>query len=180
VHVFVDESMRRDLFLLCAVTYESRSLAAARAMVRRLSGPGQSRVHMTKERASRRREILSAVTGSPVQARIYTSTGRPVEARRRCVTHMLHDLATVGARVHRIALESAGEPEDNRDRATIVLSRRQYPSLHETSYEHFRPHEEPLLSVADVIAWAYGAGGPWRQQVEGVIEKIVALDETGP
>ncbi|GLI01178.1 hypothetical protein [Phytohabitans aurantiacus] len=135
---------------------------------------------MTKERASRRREILSAVVDSPVQARIYISTGRPVEARRRCLAHMLHDLATLGARVHRIAFESAGEPEDNRDRATIVSSRHLYPSLHETSYEHFRPHEEPLLSIADVIAWAYGAGGMWRQQVEGVVEKVVALDENGP
>lgn len=180
MHVFVDESMRRDRFLLCSAMYESSALAAARAMVRRLCGPGQWRVHMTKERVSRRREILAAITASPVRARIYVSNDRPVPARRQCLTQMLGDLAGLGTPVHRIAFESAGEPEDVRDRETIVSCRHRHPSLHETPYEHFRPHEEPLLSVADAIAWAYGAGGDWRRLSEPLIEKVVAVDGFAP
>lgn len=33
------------------------------------------------------------------------------------------------------------------------------------TYEHMRPHEEPILWVSDAVAWAYGAGGDWRRRV---------------
>jgi hypothetical protein len=56
-----------------------------------------------------------------------------------------------------------------------VAGRRLHPALLDTPYEHFRPHEEPLLSVADAVAWAYGAGGHWRTMVEQSIDKIVTV-----
>lgn len=37
-------------------------------------------------------------------------------------------------------------------------------------------HEEPLLAIADVVAWAYGAGGDWRR-IESIVEKVVPAGE---
>ena len=81
-----------------------------------------------------------------------------------------------GRRIHRIALESAGQPEDRRDRQTIARCWQTYPSLQDSPYEHVLPNEEPLLSVADMVAWAYGAGGVWRKIVMDVIDEVVGLD----
>lgn len=44
LHVFVDES-RRGCYLLAAVLLDTRELAGARSMMRRLCLPGERRVH---------------------------------------------------------------------------------------------------------------------------------------
>jgi hypothetical protein len=43
------------------------------------------------------------------------------------------------------------------------------------TYEHVRSADEPLLWVADVVAWAYGAAGDWRRRTEKVIGKVIDL-----
>ena len=74
--------------------------------------------------------------------------------------------------VKRLAIEPM-EGQDHRDREVVVRSRYRNPQLDGLSYEHLRGHEEPLLAVVDVVAWADGAGGDWRRRVESLAEKVV-------
>jgi hypothetical protein len=60
MHVYVDESAR-SLYLMCAVSVSPSRLKDARKAMRDLCRPGQRRIHMVKERDSRRREILDEV-----------------------------------------------------------------------------------------------------------------------
>jgi hypothetical protein len=176
VHVFVDESIRNDTYLLCAVWLRPNDLLRARSTMRSLCHHGQRRVHMVKERASSRREILTRVTGLPFIARIYHCDGHPVAARARCLETLLDDLRGQQPPVTRLAIESM-EGQDQRDREVIFGSRYRHAELDALSYEHLKGHEEPLLAVADVVAWAYGARGDWRRRVECVVEKVVPVGD---
>jgi hypothetical protein len=72
----------------------------------------------------------------------------------------------------RLVLESCAH-QDNDDRHTLALVVRK---IFDLGYEHFRPHEDPMLWASDAIAWSYGAGGEWRRRVSGLIEKVHRLE----
>jgi len=40
------------------------------------------------------------------------------------------------------------------------------------TYEHLVAREDPGLWFADALAWAYGAGGRWRDRVMPVIDAV--------
>jgi len=174
VQVFVDESIRGETYMLCAVRFRPGDLLAARNAMRALCHHGRRRVHMVKESASARREILARVCELPGAARIYVADGHPVPTRANCLAGLLDDLCTLDPPARRLTLESM-EGQDHRDREVIVRGRYGRPVLDALTYEHMRGHEEPLLAVADVIAWAYGAGGDWRRRAEAVTEKVVRI-----
>lgn len=44
------------------------------------------------------------------------------------------------------------------------------------TYEHLAPHEEPLLWVADGVAWAWGAGTDWRRRVAPLLADVRRID----
>lgn len=174
MHVFVDESERNGTYLLCAAIYDPADLPKARAILRGFAKPGQRRVHMVKERDSRRREILGAIATSRVRGRVYLCGGPAVAAREACLWQLLGDLTIARASTNSLILESM-DGQDRRDRETIAKARKAIPSLRPLSYAQLRAHEEPLLAVADCIAWAYGAGGDWRKRINPLIEKITEL-----
>jgi hypothetical protein len=174
VHVFVDESERHGTYLLCATAFHSSNLHKARTIMRGLAKAGQRRVHMVKEQDPRRREILNVIATSRTRARIYLCNGPAVAAREACLWQLLGDLTIASARTQVLVLE-AMDGQDHRDRATIRRAREAMPLLTSVTYEQMRAHEEPLLAVADCVAWAFGAGGDWRRRVDPIIEKITEL-----
>jgi hypothetical protein len=55
---------------------------------------------------------------------------------------------------------------DDHDRETIVRARESMPAL---SFEHLRPHGDPLLWIPDAFAWAVGARGEWLDRVRDAV-----------
>ena len=47
------------------------------------------------------------------------------------------------------------------------------------SYCHLIGREEPLLWVADAVAWAYGAGRKWRPRAHTLIDRVQDVDKHG-
>ncbi|WP_309116952.1 hypothetical protein [Saccharothrix sp.] len=93
-----------------------------------------------------------------------------VTARRTCLTAAAAHLLISG--VSRLALESCRH-QDTRDRATLAAV---VGKAEDFSYEHFRPHEDPLLWLSDSIAWCYGVGGEWRRRVQGLVDAVHRVD----
>jgi hypothetical protein len=166
IHVFVDESVRRD-YLVCAVAVEARRIEHSRRIMRSLIPPGQRRLHFAKERDDRRRQFLARIVQLPVQASFFMATGHAVPARRTCLQDALVSLADT--QVSRLVIELA-EPEYERDRQSIAGVAGKVPWLDTASVEHMPGHTDPMLWVPDALAWAYGAGGSWRSQVEQLID----------
>jgi len=172
-HAFVDESIRNG-YLLSAAVIPTGDLSVARGKLREMCKPGQRRLHMKDENDSRRREILSTLSGLGLQVCVYRASvaGRPIRASRdQCLRALIPTLLELD--VTRLVIESCSQ--DHRDEQVIqpILNRLAAPGRF--VWLHSVPSAEPLLWAADAAAWAYGKGGDWRRRVEGIITSVAEL-----
>ncbi|MGH7870371.1 MAG: hypothetical protein ACREP9_22690 [Candidatus Dormibacteraceae bacterium] len=173
VHVFIDES-ERGAYLVGAALILPQDLVSLRRTLRALVLPRERTIHFNNESPSRKKQLLARFTATgAIRGRIYTAQ-HPArsEARKACMTALLQDLAAGDCR--RLVIESR-EGRDKQDRQVIVDQQRQRQGLREMAYDHMRPYEEPLLWIADGLAWGYGAGGDWRSRTASMIEQIVEI-----
>ncbi len=169
VHAFVDESQRGP-YLVSAVLIDPRELAETRTRLRAMLLSGQRRLHFAQERPPRRRSLLSAMSGLSVRVRLYESTEKEEIARQLSMARLLADL--VAMRGQRVVIESREASLDLRERRQIAMAVQAGTAPASLVYNHLRAHEEPLLWVADAVAWAYGARGEWRPRVAGLIDHV--------
>jgi hypothetical protein len=87
-------------------------------------------------------------------------------AREACLGQIVSGLQERS--VERLVLES--RDDDRRDARTIIRTRRPEPPL---VFEHRAPLDEPLLWVADGVAWAAGLGGEHLGVLRPVIDRTV-------
>ncbi|MGQ0631222.1 MAG: hypothetical protein ACT4P1_09265 [Sporichthyaceae bacterium] len=172
-HAFVDESKHRGLVLVAAVV-APRDLAAVRATMRGLCMKGQSRVHFTKERTSRRGEIISAICGSAVVLDIYDASAIADEklARRACLQRLAAELGRIDGQ--RLVLEQ----DDSLvafDQGVLYSAVRQEGLVDLLSYEHLPARSEPLLWVADAAAWCWTHGGRWKDRIRPLVRGVYRL-----
>ena len=59
-----------------------------------------------------------------------------------------------------------GEARDRRDIREALLAMGRESDL---TYTHKDPVGEPMLWVADAIAWCAGAGSTWRARIESIL-----------
>ncbi|MFC6089309.1 hypothetical protein [Saccharothrix lopnurensis] len=167
---FLDESRRGPTYLVAVVIALPRDLDRTRGALRAKVKPGQRRLHFNRESDSRRREILALLQSLGVHARIFLCDhSNDRAARQICLAGAGRHLINISAT--RLVLESCAH-QDADDRHTLALVVRK---IFDLKYEHFRPHEDPMLWASDAIAWSYGAGGEWRRRVAGLIERVHRL-----
>lgn len=172
-HAFVDESIRNG-YLLSAAVISTDDLSVARGKLRELCKPGQRRLHMRDENDSRRREILSTLTGLGIQVYLYRASvaGRPIrEGRDQCLQALIPDLLDLG--VTRLVIESCHQ--DLRDQQIVQPISNRLAAPGRFVFLHSVPSAEPMLWAADAVAWAYGRRGDWRRRVEGILGTVTEL-----
>ncbi|MBF6124869.1 hypothetical protein [Nocardia brasiliensis] len=173
IHAFVDESIRRDRYILCAVLIPGEQLHRARALVRSFCLPGQRRWHFNDESEQRQRHIIAAMAQCVgVGVAIYEGRGREVSVRHSCMTELVTDLVEIKAA--RLVIESR-ENQDQRDRQSIATVLRKASA--ELQYAHMPPHTEPCLWWADAAAWAFGAGGRWRLTIMPLVRLVFDVNK---
>ncbi|MEO3809710.1 hypothetical protein ABGB17_11980 [Sphaerisporangium sp. B11E5] len=173
-HAFADESARNDYFV-CVAVLAATDMTECRQALRKLCKSGQQRIHMSSESDSRRRKILSRVRELGVEVHVYQAAlgSRPGRvARDDCLRVAVPDLVSMG--VSRLVIESCDQ--DRRDRQVVHDMVVKAGAGERFWYTHDRPASEPLLWVPDIVAWAYGKGGVWRQRAGGV---VVAVTKVG-
>ena len=76
--------------------------------------------------------------------------------------------------VIRLLIESR-EGRDELDRQVLIEELRRRGA--ELTYEHLLQHSDPLLWIADALAWCSSAGGSWRDRIAPITtgEEIVGL-----
>jgi hypothetical protein len=159
IHAFVDESVRRDRYLLCATIVPSDKLSLARSLGRSFCLPGQRRWHFNHEPDARRRKILSAMARADgITATIYEGYGPEVDTRRECLAQLVTDL--IDAKAERLVIESR-ESQDQRDRHCIAAVLRK-ASAH-LPYTHVPPHTEPALWWPDTLPGHSAQAGTGKQ-----------------
>ncbi len=75
--------------------------------------------------------------------------------------------------ISRIVLDRSNTTQN--DLKTFLKVKHKFPHLPRTIY-HMPSKQEPLLWLADIFAWSYGAGGYWRKSIkQKVIQKITLI-----
>lgn len=171
-HAFVDESKERGL-MVCAAVLAPADLAPTRTAMRGLVHPGSSRVHMTKERPARRNLIVKTIAGLPVRVHIYDAKAfnprEGLKAREQCLRQLVADLSVAGCQ--RLVLER-DESIEAHDRRILYAAVHEHGLVDALRYDHLRANEEPLLWIADAVAWCWTRDGSWRDQVAPVIAGV--------
>jgi hypothetical protein len=89
-----------------------------------------------------------------------TKSGLRAESFRRMVQLLLDRNVT------RLVIESR-EGRDHLDRQVLLGELRARATAFD--YDHMPPSGDPLLWVADAIAWCSSAGGAWCQRIEPLV-----------
>jgi hypothetical protein len=111
---------------------------------------------------------------SGARAQVYLCEEKPVVARNMLLPQLVADLDEVGAQL--LVLENQYDNgQDHRDRLIIGKTLHGGREPVGRVYEHRRSYEEPLLALADVVAWAYGAAGDWRRRGDPLLDKVTDL-----
>ncbi|MBT1608187.1 hypothetical protein [Curtobacterium flaccumfaciens] len=169
--LFVDETKAKGYTMVAAVVVPGDANGLRKEM-RGLVLKGQRRIHFTSESDPRRRLILSKLVELGVRAHIVQSTAnKQADGREECLMQLL-DLAADNDYT-RIVLErdASIEQADRRILYREVSSRGLRDSL---VYDHMGAHDEPLLWIADAIAWSHAKGGDWRRRVEPMLFAAVS------
>jgi hypothetical protein len=170
--VYVDET-KRGRYLLVAVPLTDPG--GTRRAVTALILPGQRRLHMVRERDSRRRLILSTFVTIGIEATIYDA-GRTYptdrEARAACFQALVEDLAGGGDTRLVIEQDDSLVSLDNQWLIELTRATGQRDTL---LYEHQRASSDSLLAVPDALAWAWAKGGDWRRRAGPLIAAVRAV-----
>jgi hypothetical protein len=162
---FVDESGRGSRYHVCVVVVANGDVDALRRLVRSFCLPGQRRWHFVHERDSRRRQIIDALVATgQVTALVYYGKGSDTEIRAESFRRMVQPL--LDRSVTRLIIESR-EGRDDLDRQVLVGQLRQHQQA-AFLYDHMPPHGDPLLWIADALAWCSSAGGPWQERIDAI------------
>ncbi|HVK21275.1 MAG TPA: hypothetical protein VM677_07935 [Actinokineospora sp.] len=167
IHAFIDESRRGSRYYVAVALVEPRHLRELRRDIRRLLLPGQREIHFKKEKDPRRRALADAFARLPVEVNIFSQTcGRHDEtARQTCIRTAVELLSP---RISRLVI-------DSRSHRDIIDSTTLSRIAHTFTYDHVSTGE-PLLWIADVVAWCYGAGPEWRKRVAQIVSREIDLD----
>lgn len=151
---FSDESSRGNRLVLVAAVIETHDVNAVRGQVRAFLRPNQRRVHMAKESPARRRQVAAMICNLPIQRCAVATglSGRSIpSARERLVGALAVEL--IGMGVESWVIEAIGQVQEKRDRRVIADAVRRLDLTAEFVYDHRPPHSDPLLWVADGLAW---------------------------
>lgn len=170
-HVFVDESSRTtgkkrfQGYYLAAAVAPTPAVASARLVLRDQLRPGRRSFHFTKEQDVDRQRFLTAVAQTGIVTRVYKSPSpKDREARPPLLVALLAELPSL--RAVYLGLEQREEHQNKIDRQIIAANA---PASLQ-SYSHI-PKAEPLLWVADAIAWCCGRP-EWHARIRtmGLVE----------
>lgn len=171
--LYVDESKSNGYTMVAALVVAGE-VANLRRNMRSLVLPRQRRIHFTKEQPQRKRLILSRLRAFGAQAHVFhCATKDQVRGRDACLTGIVALAATHSLTT--IVIERDASIEKT-DRQILFREISHHGVADMLSHTHEMPHREPLLWVADAIAWSFTKGGEWKQRVAPLIADITRFE----
>lgn len=159
-HAFIDESIRKGAFLMCAATVISADVAPIRSQLNKIRPKGSSQIHMKSVGRDAGR-IIGEVAELDAHSHLFVvskeHSGRI--ARDMALHGMFTRLGELG--VTRAVIESCQQDQEDRRQIRHVLGPN--PSM-EYLHEPARGGN-PLLWLPDVHLWAWGRGGTFKSAI---------------
>lgn len=167
MQAYVDESVRGRNYMLCGVIVPEVHVASIRRSMRSQLRGHQSRLHMAKESSETKSRLVAHVAGlSTIRVVMVVKTSRESDRSTRddCLDHLTDELLAAGLR--RIVIESCDQDKQDRQVVGDVLARR--GKLTAVEVVHHRASDEPLLWLADIVAWAFGGSSSWSSKLSSL------------
>ncbi len=153
---------------MAAVMVQPGNAAALRKLMVSLLMPRQGHIHFVNERASRRKQILDSLERIGARVRIYRCRGlNPILARALCLSALLDDCARINATSLILERDDSLFKTDE-----IFLRQGLYRrGLKATlEFRHVGKSEEPIVWIADAVAWSYARGDEYKRKALTLIE----------
>ncbi|MEI2704346.1 MAG: hypothetical protein V9E89_03565 [Ilumatobacteraceae bacterium] len=129
-------------------------------------------MHFNAELDSRRQVLLETFAAFTIESFVVVCRRRhgvtEFQARTRCLAYIVGALQLRS--VDRLVIESRQDDVD--DERTIHRHRQRAPRL---VFEHRRGVDEPLLWIADGVAWSVGAGPRWSDLLGTKLTQIIEV-----
>jgi hypothetical protein len=171
-HIYIDETKERHYIVVASIHIASDVDALRRSLRDKFVLPGQTRIHMAKESAPRRREIADAICRAGVTATIYDAGRRyrdPLDARAACLQGIIDALPPNDQTL--LVLEQ-DDSILRWDKKFLYSALRAAGLADAVRYEHHRAKTELLLCIPDAIAWCWARGGQWKDRVKPIVADV--------
>jgi hypothetical protein len=162
--LFVDECKQNN-FLLVGFAIANFEHQLMRKLLRSQLLPGQRSLHFKTENMRRKKTIIKVLGDSGCQLVVVRCLVKGQRTSRLCALKTLIN-SPLAASCKRIVLEL---DETVRLQDHEFLKRQ--TSINE--WDHRERHQEPLLWVADAVAWCVNRGGEWERMVRPMILETI-------
>jgi hypothetical protein len=162
--IFIDEC-KQVPFLLVGFVSSNFEQHPMRKRLRTMLLPGQRSLHFKSERERRKKEILKVLLTSGCEVIVVQCQTKSNVAARMCaLDSMINNEKVRSCNLIVIELDETVRLRDHE-----FLKRQDSVS----EWDHRQRHEEPLLWVADAVAWCVNRGGEWERMVRPMIVQTI-------
>lgn len=183
---FVDESSsprgpHLQEYLVCAAVLSAEDTEEIRSVLRPLRLPGQTKLHWTNERDSRRRKIVAVLSSLESMQVVVAHRSAPdpktERYRRKCLEQLYFELGQM--EVRDLVLESRRPGQNRKDMEHIVMlqGRGQAQSVR---IRHVMGRDEPLLWIPDAVLGALNSAHLGDGQYWETLQDRVVLQRKTP
>lgn len=170
---YLDECKGSD-YLMAATIVGPESTTTCREEIRRLRVAGKDRIHFNSESDAVRKRVLTRVVAlageHDLSVTLYVAkTGRELERRMAILDRVVEDC--VKGDVGRLVLE-VDESTRRHDELRIKNARHRAGAT-DLRYYLMASSTEPLLWVADAVAWSWRRDQHWRARVRPLIDQVI-------
>ena len=130
--------------------------------------PGQRSIHFVKEAESRRRKLIKEITDLGFSGiRFEAKEKNQKLARELCIKEIVRFADK--NEIRNLAFERDESAVAN-DEKWLKEEIRETQGIDRLGFVHLNRFEEPLLWVADAIAWCDARGGDWEKRINSSIK----------
>jgi hypothetical protein len=165
--LYLDESKAKN-YVFIGVLVQDGDAPRLRKRVAALKMPGQRSIHFVKEAESRRRKLIHEISDLGFAAVRFESKDKSQKkARELCIREIVKFAANQGIRSLVFERDESAVINDEKWLKEAILKTQGIDKL---GFVHLHRFEEPLLWVADAIAWCDTRGGDWANRVNESIK----------
>lgn len=145
-----------------------------RKRVAALKMPGQRSIHFVNEGESRRKKLLQEYSELGIIAvKVVSTRKNKLDAREDCVRALVNLAASIGCNS---LVFDRDESVISKDELWLKSELRKVKNSEPIGFQHLSRHEEPILWVADALAWCDSRGGDWRKRIHSFIFSETEID----
>jgi hypothetical protein len=170
--LYLDESKAKN-YVFIGVLVQDGDAPRLRKRVASLKLPGQRSIHFFNEGDSRRKKLIQEYSDLGVAAvKVISHRKNKLEAREDCIRALAHLAASMEC--HSLVFDR-DESVITKGEQWLKSELRKVDKNVPIGFQHLSRHEEPILWIADALAWCDSRGGEWRKRILSFMEAEVDI-----